>query len=209
MPSAPRVRFVPVGAVIVAALGAVTARVDATTVMQLNLGELVQRAEKIYRGKVLSISAGVVDVGGGQLPTLTSRLQVEEVFRGEFPTVKGIRIAEVRMLGSKTSDARVGNLQRLSVLPKMPQLLAGETYLLFTTAPSAIGLSTTVGLGQGSFHVFAVGKDETAVNEANNSGLFRDMGAPSGARVATSAGPSAGPIPYRELADHIRALVGQ
>ena len=42
----------------------------------------------------------------------------------------------------------------------MPQLAVGRTYLVFTTQPSEIGLSTTVGLGQGAFRINQVGKQE-------------------------------------------------
>ena len=70
--------------------------------MQLNLGELVQRADYIYRGTVISVSSGSVAVGGGQLPVTIYRLRVDETFRGEFTEVKGIRITEIRTLGKLT-----------------------------------------------------------------------------------------------------------
>ena len=181
----------------------------ADTVKQLNLAEMVQRADKIYRGTVLSAKESTVQVGGGQLPVVTYRLQVEEVFRGDIPMVKGVRIAEIRMLG-KMKTVRQGNLQLSSVLPRMPQLGIGRTYLVFATRPSGIGLSTTVGLGQGSFQIYQRGKEETAVNEVNNKGLFRDMN-PTALRSSSLAANSAtasGPISYQELARQIRAQLG-
>src|SRR6185436_19106872 len=135
----------------------------ADTVKQLNLAEMVQRADKIYRGTVVSSTEGTVQAGGGQIPVVTYRLQVEEVFRGSIPLTKGVRIAEIRMIG-KVKTVRQGNLQLNSVLPKMPQLAVGQTYLVFATRPSNIGLSTTVGLGQGSFQILQRGKEETALN---------------------------------------------
>lgn len=182
----------------------------ADTVKQLNLAEMVQRADKIYRGTVLSATEGTIKAGGGQLPVVTYRLQVEEVFRGNIPTIKGVQIAEIRMLG-KMKTVRVGNLQSSSVLPRMPQLVVGQTYLVFTTRPSAIGLSTTVGLGQGSFQIYQRGKEETAINEVNNRGLFLDLNttvARSSAATANNA-RSSGPIPYQELARQIRAQLGK
>lgn len=181
----------------------------ADTVKQLNLAEMVKRADKIYRGRVLSTTEGTIEAGGGQLPVVTYRLQVEEVFRGNIPTVKGVQIAEIRMLGKRKS-VRQGNLQLSSVLPKMPQLNIGETYLVFATRPSKIGLSTTVGLGQGSFQIHQRGKEETAINEVNNRGLFRDMSttAPGPSAARTAGAPSAGPISYNELARQIRAQLG-
>ena len=183
---------------------------EASTVRQLNLGEMVQRAELIYRGTVLSASAETVEVGGGQLPVTVYRLKVEESFRGEFTEVKGVRIAELRTLG-KLKTVRSGDLQSMAVLPRMPELAVGQAYLVLTTRPSAIGLSTTVGLGQGCFRILQVGKEETAVNEANNSGLFRDMpeaAAPLAARSALSPA-SAGTLSYAALADRIRGLVAR
>ena len=98
------------------------------------------------------------------------------------------------------------NDQRLSpraarALADVPRLERGREYLLMTTAPSTIGLSTTVGLGQGCFFIRSVGKEEMAVNAFNNSGLFDGMEEPEGY--------TGGPIAYGQLVDQIRALLGQ
>jgi hypothetical protein len=120
-----------------------------------------------------------------------------------------VRIAEIRTLG-KLNPARQGNLRSAVILPRMPELQIGRTYLVLTTRPSAIGLSTTVGLGQGCFRISQVGKEEQAVNEANNTGLFRDMRAPAArglARAAASPATTGGALSYADLADRIRGLV--
>lgn len=183
---------------------------QASTVMQLNLGEMVQRADRIYRGTVLTVRTGTVEAGGGQLPIAIYRLRVDEAFRGDFPEVKGLRIAEIRSLG-KLTPARSGALRSAVVLPQMPTLETGSTYLVLTTRPSAIGLSTTVGLGQGCFRIVQVGKDEQAINEANNSGLLRGMPAPAARAAARTAAPAAdtGAITYPDLAGRIRGLVAR
>jgi hypothetical protein len=183
---------------------------QASTVMQLNLGEMVQRADRIYRGTVLTVRTGTVEAGGGQLPIAIYRLRVDEAFRGEFPEVKGLRIAEIRTLG-KLAPARSGALRSAVVLPQMPTLETGGTYLVLTTRPSAIGLSTTVGLGQGCFRIVQVGKEEQAINEANNSGLLRDMPAPAARAAARTAAASAdtGAIAYADLAGRIRGLMAR
>lgn len=114
------------------------------------------------------------------------------------------------MLGKQPSVRR-GDLMFSSLLPKMPVLTVGRYYLVFATRPSAVGLSATVGLGQGCFTIYQNGKDETVANEVNNSGLFRDM-APVGVGARTlaaepSASPSSGgPMPYSELAGQIRSV---
>jgi hypothetical protein len=56
--------------------------------MQLNLAELVNRADRIYRGRVLSANEGTIDVTGGQLPVVTYRLQVDEIFRADVAVVR-------------------------------------------------------------------------------------------------------------------------
>lgn len=180
----------------------------ASTVMQLNLTELVNRADRIYRGKVLSATEGTIDVAGGQLPIVTYRIAVDELFRGDVAVVKGVRIAEIKMLG-KPRAIRQGNLQFVSTLPDLPQLVIGEEYLLFATRPSAIGLSTTVGLGQGFFSIRRENKEMTAVNAVNNNGLFRDMvAAPAAAQaLSATATPGTGPVAYDELARMIRGLL--
>lgn len=194
------------------ALWMLSSTLQASTVMQLNLGEMVQRADRIFRGTVLSVGAESVSAGGGQLPVAVYRLRVDEAFRGEFPDVKGVRIAEIRTLG-KAAAIRIGTVRSAVVLPRMPELEVGRSYLVLGTRPSAIGLSTTVGLGQGLFHISSTGKeDEAAVNEVNNAGLFRGMAAPP-ARIVRqaveAAGAGSGAIAYAELATRIRGLVGR
>jgi hypothetical protein len=187
---------------------------QASTVLQFNLGQLVERADRIYRGTVLGVSERTVAAGGGQLPVVVYRLRVDESFRGEFTEVKGVRVAEIRTLG-KAPIVRRGSVRSAFVLPRMPELEIGRAYLVMTTRPSPIGLSTTVGLGQGCFRISQVGKDEQALNEANNSGLFTGMapaarfGARAAAAAATPGSAGAGPIRYADLATSIRGLMAR
>jgi hypothetical protein len=189
--------------------GLLTAPLTATTVRQFNLAELTSRAQKIYVGTVRSATEGTTVVGGGQVAVVTYQLAVEEDLRGETAMVKGVRVAEIRMLG-KQPPVRRGSLRRVSPIPEMPVLAVNQTYLVFTTAPSSAGLSTTVGLGQGSFKVYGKGADQMAVNEINNAGLFRDMvlPAPSIAAARASSPQAGGPIPFAALRAQIISLVG-
>lgn len=185
--------------VFIAGLAGITA-LNATTLVRMNLGDLCGRAETIFRGKVLDVVPGSVEVGGGQLPTMTYRVLVDEAFKGDFEMVKGQRIAEIRMVG-KVDPVEVNGARRLPVLNDLPTIRIGESYLLFTTQPSAIGLATTVGLGQGSFHISGKGQKMQAVNEFDNVGLF------SGTEAAGT--PARGPVSYSDLADRIRAELGR
>src|SRR5262249_22294348 len=107
-----------------------------------------------------------------------------------------------RMLGLGKSTAPTGNSKKLSALRDLPQLEMGRDYVLFTTRPSAIGLSTTVGLGQGAFAIQSGTKEESVANAFGNAGL--DV-----RRAAAAAGqPRSGPIPYADLARAIREVTG-
>ena len=167
----------------------------AATMMHMNLDGLSQNADKIFRGTVLKVTEGEVEVGGAMLPTTTYVLEVNEAFKGEFETIKGMQLAEIRMIG-KISPVTVGTAQRFTALPDLPRLTVGETYLLFSTQPSSVGLSTTVGLGQGCFHLSGRQYKEMAVNEYNNLGLFAGTS-------ASDLEPS-GPVSYERLVDEIR-----
>jgi hypothetical protein len=173
---------------------------EAATVRQFNLEQMVDRAGQIFRGTVLEAKEGTVQAGGGELPVVTYRIRVDEALKGEFQQVKGQTIAEIRMIG-KLKSSHTATARRLSTLPVLVRLEVGQDYLLLATPPSAAGLSTTVGVGQGSFQVFGKPGQETAVNAYNNQGLFRGM-----SRAAAGT-PSGGPVPYPVLADLIRDIV--
>lgn len=176
-----------------------TAQVQATMMLQLNLEELTARADKIFRGTVTDIQQGTIEAGGAELPMVTYKFKVEELFKGEATQVKGDKaVMEIRMIGSlvhsKTDEN--GNL-KFSPFRDVPRLNKGSDYLLFTTQESSIGLTMTVGLGQGAFKVSPVDGargEYQAVNEFNNAGLGLN-------------GP--GPVGYVELSAQIHALLGQ
>ena len=164
---------------------------EATTVLRLNLEQMVSRAGNIFRATVLDVRGGTIDVGGGKLPTTTYTLRVDESFKGAFD--KTGATVEITMAGSiKREPVTIGNHQRFSVLPDIPRLDIGSDYLLMTTAPSPAGLSTTVGLGQGAFSIVVSNRQELALNAAGNANIGH-----------------AGAVAYAELAADIRALLGQ
>jgi hypothetical protein len=146
----------------------------ATTLVQMNLGDLVQRADRIYRGTVVGIDTGTVSAGGGELPTITYTIQVDQAFKGTFETIKDQQFATFTTLG-KMEPLQAGPYQRLTRLPEIPEMEIGRSYLLFTTRPSGANLSSPVGLGQGCFDIKMKGDQEVAVNQFRNIGLFRGM----------------------------------
>ncbi|HYG64449.1 MAG TPA: hypothetical protein VEL74_17860 [Thermoanaerobaculia bacterium] len=187
-------------------LTASTLPLAAVTVRQMNLEEMVDNADKIFRGTVLDVRETTVNAGGGELPVVVYRLRVDESFKGSYQTVKGIQVAEVRMLGKlKTATSTGSKVRFQGFIPELPNLQVGHDYLLLTTASSAIGLSTTVGLGQGRFELSGKAGQEVAINGNNNRGLFGDPLAEGSSRAAA---PPEGPLPYTFLANTIRGLVG-
>ena len=181
---------------------ALASSVQATMLMQFNLKELATRADRVFRGRVVAVETGTVHAGGGDLPAITYRLRVEESFKGEYAVKKGDETyVEIRMVGAKSDTTTAEGQVHFSAFREVPRLEMGGEYLLFTTRPSSVGLSTTVGLGQGAFRIVDSGKSEQAVNAFNNVGLMRGL--------ARTSLPDIGPISYPQLANAIRNLLSE
>ncbi|RLA50514.1 MAG: hypothetical protein DRQ98_12750 [Gammaproteobacteria bacterium] len=170
---------------LVVALTSMTA--SAAMVMKMGLGDLVGNADKVFRGTVLTKEPGMVSMGGSEFSTVVYTVSVDDALKGDFGPKP---VVTLTMLGNLKQDVSTGNAKRLSVIDMNPDLAVGSDYVLFTTAASSAGLSTTVGLGQGLFRVFdgADGRDMTA-NMLNNHGIFD------------------GPVKYSELTSAVSALV--
>ena len=199
-----RVTGVKVGlaALVMSAVAMPPAR--ATTMLQMNLEQLSTRSDRIFRGTVIYVERGALSAGGGTVPTVTYRVRVDEEFKGKFEPVKeGVTVVEIRMVAAAKEDAKLtGGVRHVSLFRDVPRLESGKEYLLFMTAQSRIGLSTTVGLGQGAFGLVHQGKDKAAVNGVDNAGLFRGM-------QTTARFSGRGPITYSELASRLRAILGR
>jgi hypothetical protein len=188
----------------VAALGGV--RLHAINVKHMTLPELVASADRIVRGTVIAEDDTTVSAGGGQLPATLYQIRIAETLKG---STAGGEVIEVRLLAQpKTTSA--GSARRGTLLQDLPDFNVGQEYLFMLTRPSAVGLSTTVGLRQGLFELRGRGTEQSAVNGANNVGLLGQPAPSPQARSAAPARPgSGGPIPYATLANEIRALVGR
>lgn len=178
----------------VAVLALVVAPIaDASMVRKMDLAEMCNNADRIFRGRVLGIETGTLETGGTQLPTVTYTMEVSDAIQGEF-TQKGDKsYAEVTMVGT-LKDEQTGDVRRFSKLPALPAMASGQEYLLVLTPDSSIGLTMTVGLGQGCFSVIQDAKGDVAVNELGNAGLSDSIN---------------GPVGYDHLASAIRALIGE
>ena len=171
---------------------------SAQMVQQMNLSDMTDRAEKIFRGRVLNMTVGTVEAGGAQLPTVSYNVQIVEGIKGlgNASGDYGGAIVSFTMFGNvkgrpaNDDDTYLGGFR--------PALLDdGGASLLFMTQPSSVGLSTMVGLGQGAFKVVMREKEDHVVNGVNNQGLFRG--------IDRGSFPESGPINYVALATRIRA----
>ena len=167
----------------------------ATMLMHFDLAALTDRADRIFRGTVIDVEQSSIEAGGGELPMVIYRLRVEESLKGDADVVKGDEAyVEIRMVGSIKDEKPQGDVVRFDMFRDVPRLTMGHDYLLFTTKPSAIGLSTAVGLGQGAFAVYSQNKKDWAVNEFDNAGL--GMG-------------GSGAVAYADLVAAIKAEMGE
>jgi hypothetical protein len=186
---------------LVAALTLMSAsHASAESVVQMNLREMAERAGRIFAGQVVHGARETIRAGGGEIPIVTYRIRVDDTFKGEFQVVKRARYVDLRMLD--TAALATGRLRY--ALPRARALETGARYLLLTTRPSALGLTATVGLGQGAFRIEGEDANRRATNEVGNRMLFRGM---EDARSASMRGRGREPLRYAELAERLRGLV--
>jgi hypothetical protein len=119
----------------------------AANVKHMPLPELVARADRIVRGTVLAVDDTSVPVGVGTLSATVYRIRVAETLKGSAAPGE---VIEVRLLAPPKTP-RTGRFARGTLLQDLPRFDVGREYLFLLTRPSAIGLSTTVGLKQGLF----------------------------------------------------------
>jgi len=140
----------------------------AMTIKSFNLNQMTDSADKIFRGKVIAVESGTISIGGGKLSTVTYTLEVKDLIKGELAPQSGkaSNLLKIKMVGS-LKEAAVKDGVRFVGGFRAPTLVQNSEYLLFTTAPSAIGLSMTVGVGQG---VFSFKDGGSVSNEFDNAG---------------------------------------
>jgi hypothetical protein len=174
-----------------------TSIASAAMVLQMNLNDLASNADKIIRGTVLGMQLGTVEAGGAELPMITYRIRIRDDLKSTAGSggSYGGHVVTISMLGSVKGPSGQGGVQYVGGFK--PELIdVGQEYLLFTTRPSSIGLSTMVGLSQGAFKIMTIDKEDYVVNGLNNQGLFRGMD--------RGSFPDSGPISYSNLSARIR-----
>ena len=180
-----------------ALIGAVAlsaAPIYAATTAQMNLERMVNGAERVFVGRVVDISESRIEFGGGQIPAVTYKFKVSEAFKGDYQTIKGERFAEVKMVGTLKQV-----LSGHHPINDFPVLGRNQDYLLMVAPAGPIGLTATMGLAQGCFHVNGTESDKVVLNGVNNVGLF------SGMNVGIADGIA---VSYTSLSAMIRDIVG-
>ena len=178
----------------VVALLCFTGTAQAAITAQMNLEQLVSQSERVFVGRVISITESRVSMGGGELPAVTYRLAVSDTFKGQFEEIKGERFTEVTTIGSLKQV-----LSGQHPITDFPILQKGVEYLLFIAPSGPTGMTATMGLGQGCFHISGSDDNKVALNLANNTGLF------SGMNTGFADGEA---VPYSVLAEMIQSIVG-
>jgi len=133
----------------------------ASQVRLVNLEQMTQRATRIFSGRCIQTSIEYDAALGRNLTAATFRVQ---------RTVKGVSetIVTVRMLsdGGATNNSPAG----------VPVFHRGEEVVLFLYGESSLGLSSTVGLGQGRFSVLTDKQGRrVALNAVGNRNLMREL----------------------------------
>jgi hypothetical protein len=183
-------------------MASVTEQLSASTIVRfMNLEQMCRSAGRIFRGTVVGVTEGTVQVGGGQLATLVYRIRVDEAFKGTFEEIKGEQIATLQMVQPLKRTSAGGQQRLLALFDDLPRFEQGHDYLILATAPSAAGLSVPVGLGQGAFKLAGKPGQETAVNGNDNAGLQSNPTA--------RANAGRGPMSYATLRTEIRRILGR
>lgn len=145
---------------------------NATSVNQMNILELIRRAEKIFIGKVIAIQEGRVSApGGGEIPCTIYTVSVQDPIKGVAANT-----ISFKFVGSHNMEIR-GNYGYKFEVPGMPNYKVNDEVLLFLNKESYLGLTVPLGLFQGSFNIFIdpnIGK-KRVVNGSNNGGLFKGV----------------------------------
>lgn len=137
-------------------------------VESFNFDELVQRAGRIFIGKVTAIDRGVTAEGA---PYIAYTFSVSESLKGNVGST-----ITIRQFGFGATQARSDGLIQAFKVPSMPAYKQGAEVLFLATAESRVGLSAPVGLFQGVFRLKRNADGEVvATNGSDNVNLFKDM----------------------------------
>lgn len=125
------------------------AAVEATTVIEKDLSDLCNEADKIFVGRVVSVESGWRDESQKSIQTVVTFAVTEPVF--------GVDGGDVRLV---FAGGEAGGIRE--VVAGMPEFHVGEQVLLF--ASDQPSLSPVIGFHQGYFRVVDDGKGQVVLD---------------------------------------------
>jgi hypothetical protein len=125
------------------------APVNALSVIDLELDQIIDNATYAFEGKVLE-SRSEIEAGSRLIVTHIT-FEVKDTFKGTLPARYTIK----QIGGEKIAGGRL--------FPNVSYVV-GETYAVFLTGVSATGFSSPVGLHQGKFRIEGEGANRRASN---------------------------------------------
>lgn len=134
-----------------------------TSVRQVNLSQMVQYADRVFYGKCLSAEVKLDPDSGVMVQEY--RFQVME-------SLKGVGEGDVVVVRQLSNLGRGG-----PAIPGMPSYRKGQELLLFLHGNSRLGLTSPVGMAQGTFRKLKLADGEVGfMNPQGNRNLSRDLG---------------------------------
>ena len=169
-----------------------------TSVKQLNLSEMVQIADRVFYGKCISAESKLdPDIG---ITVREYRFSVLENLKG-VSEEEEVLVRQVLMMGSHGPS-----------IPGLPSYYKGQGLLLFLHGDSRLGLTSPVGMSQGTFRPQRLDNGEVGfVNPQKNRNLTHAMEPGSPAAQALSSNEmsmldSERPVPLRMFREMVRKI---
>tara|TARA_R110002167_G_scaffold6277_3_gene28913 strand:+ start:94944 stop:95588 length:645 start_codon:yes stop_codon:yes gene_type:complete len=136
---------------------------QASTVLQLDFGEVVESAELVFEGRVTALQAQ--RIADGSIHTFVT-FQINEIIKGEFAD----DTIELRFLGGQvgTRGLQVGDM-------RMPAM--GETGIYFVETLRDFQVNPLVGWAQGHFLIEEIGNGDSVVTTTSHVPVVAVKGA--------------------------------
>src|SRR5262245_20868074 len=171
----------------------------ASQVRPLNLEEMTERADRIFIGRCVQVTARM-DPELGQMVTYAT-------FAAERSGKGGVHgQVTIKLLGDQRAAREPGRS-----MAGVPGFERGEEVVLFLYGESRRGLTSPVGLGHGKFMVVRdKNGQKLALNATGNESLFLNLSPGARRKLGTSSiQPARGGIDPDALLDMVQRLSGQ
>lgn len=183
----------------------------ASLVLPVNIEAMVEKADVAFTGECIEAETMVIHpdaVKDGLLVTsYTFEVAPDGVLKGVVPE----KFTFKQWGATKEQADAYGAPYPVGI----PHYQKGNTYTLFLTAETPLGLRAPVGLGQGNFNIVAgAGKAKMIVNDYGNRSLFKDISSSAKMTKALSAAGMTkaklpeGPVDYDAFKELVKGLQG-